>query len=414
MRNAAARRRLKQERSSGAKVHPMHRLAASLWRLTHLLTFLFSFCGQAQAAQQVELHIFWSRGCPHCESALSFLDPLTTQYPDLKLIRHELSEDPGNLPILIRLAERHGINEPGVPFMVLGNEVFVGYQDDATTGRMLKQKIEACLRSGCETRLDDLAVPAANSPVLRLPDSVRLPAWGMVDLRELSLPLLTVVLAAADGFNPCAMWVLVFLIGLLLQIQNRFRRWMLGLAFLAGSALVYFLIMVAWLNTLRYFSAVLWIRAGIAVVAIIAGVWALRDALRDQTVCRVTAAPARRAILERLRGLALSASLPLALLGIVLLAFAVNLVEFLCSAGIPAVYTQYLALKDLPLWQHYAYLSLYILVFLADDLLIFVGAMLALEIGGVGQRVGRWSRLIGGVVLLILGILLLFKPEWLM
>lgn len=376
------------------------------------LLLLWALAAWADPAPRVDLHVFWSKGCPHCEKALVFLEPLPQRYPSLHIHRHEVSQDRNSRELLIQVAKQYQLRDVGVPLFVVGEEVLIGYQDDASTGSLLKSRIEACLQAACQTRIASSIWPAQASASHIA--SIQLPFFGQIELQKLSLPVLTIVLAAADGFNPCAMWVLVFLIGLLLGVESRARRWLLGGTFIAASALVYFLIMAAWLNTLIFFGGVVWIRMAIALVALVAGIWALRDFFRNEAVCKVTAVPARRALLERMRSLALSSSLPLALLGIALLAFAVNVVELLCSAGIPAVYTQYLALSSLPAWQHYAYLGLYIVVFMADDLIVFSGAMLALEITGLNQRYTRWSKLAGGVVLLIIGIVMLLKPEWLM
>lgn len=387
-------------------------MSKEMLRLCLLPLFLFlALTARAEPTPQVDLHVFWSKGCPHCEKAQAFLTPLLHIYPSLRIHSHEVSRDRKNLELLVSVAKQHQLGEVGVPLFVLGDEVFVGYQDDASTGQLLRGRIEACLRTECKTYL---VSPVASAPTTPPSASIQLPLLGQIEIQKLSLPALTIVLAAADGFNPCAMWVLVFLIGLLLGIKSRPRRWLLGGTFIAASALVYFLIMAAWLNALLFLGAVIWIRVAIALVALFAGIWSLRDFYRDEQICTVTAAPARRAVLEKMRSLALSSSLPLALIGIALLAVAVNVVELLCSAGIPAVYTQYLALSSLSTWQHYAYLGLYILVFMADDLIVFAGAMLALEITGLNQRYTRWSKLVGGVVLLIVGGLMLLKPEWLM
>jgi hypothetical protein len=198
-------------------------------------------------------------------------------------------------------------------------------------------------------------------------------------------------------------------------MEDRLRMWVLGAAFIAGSALVYFLFMAAWLNFLLFIGAVVWVRAGVALVALAGGIHYLREYFRNpEAVCKVTAPQARRRVFERLRGLAGERRFWLALAGIVALAFAVNLVELLCSAGIPAVYTQVLALSELPAWQYYAYLALYILVFMLDDLVVFVVAMRTLQIAGATTRYVRFSHLAGGVVLLAIGALLLLRPEWLM
>lgn len=399
-------------------------LRRALGVITGLACCLFSLLAAgSEAAPGVDLHIFWSQGCPHCEKALAFLDRLEKRYPDLRVHRYELSQNPAHLQAFVRETQRHRIERPGVPMILIGGRAYVGYRDDASTGEILEAAVRQCLQTPCIDSFvlapsqSDAAVAladAAREPAVSR-DSIRLPLFGAVDLRGLSLPLLTVTLAAADGFNPCAMWVLVFLIGLLLGVTSKLRRWLLGSAFIAASALVYYLIMAAWLNTLLVLGAVIWIRLGIALVAVVAGVWLLRDFFRKAlAACEVTAAPARRLVLEKLRVLAVSSSMPLALAGIVLLAFAVNVVELLCSAGIPAVFTQSLALRQLPSWQYHAYLGLYVLVFMLDDLIIFLGAMLALEVTGLGQSYARWTRLIGAVVLMAIGALMVFKPEWLM
>ncbi len=385
-----------------------------LKRLQYLLCGCLLFSGIAVAqAPRADVHIFWSKGCPHCEKALAYLVPLPDVYSGLKIHPHEVSSDKENLAMLVEFAKQRQLHELGVPLTVIGDEIMVGYQDDATTGEWLKSRIESCLQKNCVTHLAGPRPQLAASAPVTIPTSIDLPLFGQTNLRSLSLPVLTIALAAADGFNPCAMWVLVFLMGLLLGVTSRFRRWLLGGSFIASSAFVYFLIMAAWLNTLQFLGAVIWLRMAIAILALLVGFWSIRAGMKKEITCSVTAAPARRAVFDKLRQLALSSSLPLAITGICLLAFAVNIVELLCSAGIPAVYTQYLALQALPPWQHYLYLGLYILVFMADDLLVFIGAMLTLEIAGLGQHYSRWSKLIGGVIMLILGMLMLFRPEWL-
>jgi hypothetical protein len=246
------------------------------------------------------------------------------------------------------------------------------------------------------------------------PKTIRVPLLGEINIAALSLPVLTVVLAGIDGFNPCAMWTLVFLVGLLVGMPDRLRMWTLGSAFIATSAAVYYLFLAAWLNVLLFLGMMLWIRVAVAVVALGGGAYYLREFfMNPEALCRVTGSASRQRVLTQLRAVALEQRFWLALLGIVLLAIAVNLVEFVCSAGIPAVYVQILTMSQLPTWQYHAYLLLYILIFMLDDLLIFVIAMKTLQVSGLSGTYARWSHLIGGVLLLLIGALLLFKPEWL-
>jgi len=94
--------------------------------------------------------------------------------------------------------------------------------------------------------------------------------------------------------------------------------------------------------------------------------------------------------------------------------FLVNLVELICSAGLPAVFTQVLALNELAKWQYYLYILLYIFFFMLDDLFVFSFAMITLQMTGITTKYVKYTRLIGGIILAIIGILILFRPDLLM
>ena len=379
--------------------------------------------GDSDRRGVIDVYLFWALGCPHCERAMAFLDRLQKEDARVRLHPLEVTRDARNREAFLRLVDRHRVTDPIVPLVVIGSRVIEGYLDDASTGAELRALALDCLASGCADTVAPLlaggeAAPATADATARprpLPESVRLPLLGEVQLRNLSLPALTVALGAVDGFNPCAMWTLVFLIGLLVGMPDRTRRWTLGVAFLAASALVYYLIMAAWLSALLFFGMVVWIRVAIGLVALAAGLYNLREfAVSKEAVCEVTRPAERRKVFERLRGLASERRFAFAVAGIVLLAFAVNVVELLCSAGIPAVYTQVLAMTELSRWQYHLYLALYILVFMLDDLVVFLTAMATLEVAGATGQYARYGHLMGGGVLLAIGALMLLRPEWLM
>ena len=396
---------------------------------------LLLLCGGAWAAAErgVDVYLFWREGCPHCERAIEFLRRVEAEQPLARVHYFEVSRSAANRAALIAYAEKRKIDDLAVPFTVVGDEAIVGWGGDAFSGRPLLARIRACSHGACPDSLGPLlraagllapegaapaaggaqpASPAAGVRRAALPETIALPLLGEVALAALSLPALTLFLGALDGFNPCAMWTLVFLIGLLLGMKDRARMWILGGAFIAASAAVYFVFMAAWLNTLLFIGMVVWVRVGVALVALGGGFYYLREYfVNPEAACKVTAPEGRRRVLERLRSLAAEQRFWIALGGIVALAFAVNLIELFCSAGIPAVYTQVLALSPLPAWHYYAYLSLYIFVFMLDDLVVFVVAMKTLQLTGITTRYVRLSHLLGGAALLAIGALLLLRPE---
>jgi len=373
------------------------------------LAILLAVLAMPAAAAGVDVYLFWAVGCPHCEREIEFLDRVAAGNPGVRLHKLEVSRSRANAALMVQAAQRLGVGVGSVPLTVIGDRAWVGYDGDATTGREIAAHIAACLEKGCAPAI---AAPARREA--RIPEALRLPLVGEVRTANLSLPALTALLGAADGFNPCAMWVLVFLLGLLAGMKDRARMWLLGIAFVAASALVYLLILGAWLNVLLLAGSVAFVRIAIGVVALAGGGFYLREFVTNADMkCEVTAPERRRRVLERLKALAQRRDLLPALAGIVLLAFAVNVVEFLCSAGIPAVFAQVLALSELAPLEYFGYLLLYVAVFMLDDLVVLVAALKTLEATGLTTRYARWSNAVGGVALLVIGALLIFRPEWL-
>ena len=243
-----------------------------------------------------------------------------------------------------KVVRRFGMTTPVVPLIVVGDRFVVGFRDAATSGREIEAALFNCLAGSCPDPVAGLMASQAEGPdaqpivTTALPGTVQIPLVGTVSTANLSLPTLTVVVAAVDGFNPCAMWALVFLIGLLLGLRDRRRMWLLGATFLGASAVIYFLILAAWLNLFLLLGAVLWVRLALGAGAVAGGCYDLHEYARHGAeVCSVTAPARRRLVLERLRALGAERRLALALAGITLLAFAVTLVDLLCSVGLPAV-----------------------------------------------------------------------------
>ncbi len=248
-------------------------------------------------------------------------------------------------------------------------------------------------------------------------EEFNIPILGEINAKTVSLPLFSIVVGAVDGFNPCAMWILVFLISMLLGMKDRKKMWILGIAFIATSGLVYLLFMVSWLNLAVFLSKITIIRWLIAVFAIIFGMTNLYRyfaSLGQDVGCDVTDAKKRSKIMEKIKKIVSEQKFALAVLGVMVLAASVNILELLCSLGLPVVFTQVLALNDLSVPETIFYFFLYMLFFLLDDIIIFVIAMTTLKIKGISNKYTKYSHLIGGIIMVILGLLMVLKPEWLM
>jgi thiol-disulfide isomerase/thioredoxin len=370
---------------------------------------------------KVNLYLFWSKTCPHCKDEISFINGIKPEYPNLTVYDFEITTRKNAL-ILKKIGQELEVDIASVPITFVGNDHFAGYLSDETSGKQLVYLIEEYTKKGdpdvvgeiinSDKGLSPTPSPEENESKSKLPEEVKIPLVGAVKIKNLSLPVLTFVIALLDGFNPCAMWVLVFLISLLLGMRDRLKMWTLGTVFILASGFVYFLFLSAWLNLVMFLGFVTWVRVLIGLVALSMGVYQLNDYVKNKNAaCKVTGGKKRKKVFDRLKEITQRKEFLLALGGIVVLAFAVNLVELVCSAGLPAIYTQVLSLTPMPKWQYYIYLLFYIIIFMIDDMAVFVVAMVTLNAVGVNNKYARLSRLIGGTLILILGLLMLFKPE---
>jgi len=387
-----------------------------------LLLLCLPFTIKAAPAQEpVNIYFFYGQGCPHCAAEELFLDQLEQEYGnDIKVYRYETWYNQDNVKLLQEFATAYDLNITGVPVTFVGNQSIIGYDSQGLKANEIKRALGTCLTTDYTCLADEIINSKQNNTNQAtekkgISTVINLPFFGQKDLKEYSLPVLSVVIGILDGFNPCAMWVLIFLITLLLGMQERWKMWLLGSTFIFASAGVYFLFMAAWLNFLMFLGYVSFLKIGIGIFGIISGILFIRDYWKNRNgTCKVVNTEKRKKIFDRLKDIVKKPNIWLALGGIILLAFTVNLVELACSLGFPAIFTQILSLADLPAWQYYGYILLYLLFFLLDDLLVFVIAMTTLKVAGFSGKYTRYSSLIGGILILIIGLILIFKPSWLM
>jgi len=375
--------------------------------LAFTASFLF-LSSPAVAKDDLSIYLFWSKSCPHCAEEKAFLQALEKKYPALRVNLHETSNPQSN-KLLQDAGKILSADISHIPLTIIGNNYLIGYLDDETTGQQIESIVKDCLK---QNNCPDIFSEPSTEKKLSIPENIKLPLIGSLKTKSLSLPLLAFLIALLDGFNPCAMWTLLFLISLLLNMKDKKRMWILGFSFIAASAFVYFLFMSAWLNLFLFIGLINWVRIIIGSVALFAAYYQLKDYfLNKKGTCKTEGDQKRKKTFEKIKLITQKDNLFIALFGIILLAFAVNLVELLCSAGLPAIFTQILVMNDLPVWQYYSYLVFYVLIFMLDDMIIFYIAMRTLHAVGIESKYARLSRLLGGIVILIIGLLMLFKPE---
>lgn len=394
----------------------------------------------------INIHLFYGNGCPHCAAEEEFLSDYLKDRTDVKLYKYEVWYDSNNQELLSKVQKEMGTtNKNGVPFTVIGKKTIVGYADGVTdeqikdainyylnndyrdyageiTGKVKKNEVKEDTtkdESKAEDKKENKIEKADDTKDSDQTDeNVTVPVLGKINAKKVSLPILAVVLGFVDGFNPCAMWILIFLITMLFNMKDRKKMWILGLTFILTSGIVYLMFMLAWLNLATFISKIAFIRLLIAVIALVVGlinVYKYIDSLKKKDEgCDVVDKKDRKKIMEKIISITHEKKFIIALLGIMALAASVNIIELMCSIGIPLLFTQILAMNNLSTFSYMIYMFIYIFFFLIDDIVIFVISMVTLKVTGLSTKYTKYSHLVGGIIMLIIGLLLIIKPELLM
>ena len=347
---------------------------------------------------KINLYFFRMDGCPHCAEEEKWLENIKDKYTDyLNIYDYEIKNSKTNREYYYNV--KKVLNDDvtkSVPYTVIGETYFVGFSE--TVGEQIENKIK---------ELIDENVKSSND--------VKIPLLGKVNMKKVSIPLVATILGAVDGFNPCAMWILLLLINMCISIKDKKKMKVVGFTFVLSSGLVYFLSMLG-IGVILDFTTVIYIRNIIAILAIILGIYNLYVYIktRKDTGCHVMKKEKRKTVITKINKMLSNKSFILMILGTVLLSVSVNLVELACSLGFPTIFLEILSLNKIHGFSKIIYLLIYIFFYIIDDLVILILSLKAFETKGISTKYNKYVNLVGGILLLLMGILLIFKPDWVM
>ena len=355
---------------------------------------------QDDGETQVQLYFFWSQKCPHCLKAVPFVDSLERDYPWLEVHSSEISQNRKNLKRYVEIANLLGHKTSSVPALFVCGQLITGYDSPQGIGQQILDHAHACRQTPA------MAFSATDDNALLLP------FIGKLDPQSNSLFIFTLIIAGMDSFNPCAFFVLMFLLSLMVHARSRARMLLIGTTFVAISALIYFLFMTAWLNLFIMVGAISVITLIAGMVAIVIGIINTKDYfLFKQGPSLTIPESAKPTLYRRMRELLKANNIATMLVGTAALAIAANSYELLCTAGFPMVYTRLLTLSELSNLQHYAYLVLYNIIYVIPLMIIVIIFSFTLGAYKLSEQQGRFLKLLSGLMMLGLGLIMLFAPN---
>jgi glutaredoxin len=370
------------------------------------------------AVSSVDIEVFVRNGCPHCAKAELFLQALKREQPALRIIIHDISQEQTALAKLQQLAKVQGLRSVKVPAFQVGGQLIVGYSDEITTGQLIRGALTQIQISqnqdasdSCEAE-QSLSCEAVGEVSRKAAQPIVLDFFGRrLSLDEIGLPLFTLAMGLLDGFNPCSLWVLILMISLLAPMNNRLRMTAIAGTFVAVEGIAYFIFMAAWLNLFLLIGLSRLSEIVIAAIALLAGMINLKDFwFFGRGVSLSIPDSAKPDIYAGIRRILQAENLTGALIGTVLLAILVQIVELMCTSGFPALYTRILTLKQLDSMSYYGYLLLYNVAYMFDDIIILAIGVITLSQHRLQEKEGRWLKLISGLVMVGLGIYLIAAP----
>ena len=382
----------------------------------------------AVPAHRVSVYFFWGDGCPHCADEKPFLESLQKRFPGMEIKSYEVWRNKQNAGLMANLVRAYEVSQGGVPMTFVGNRSFVGFSKQ--TGIAIAAAVSQCLAEPCSDPLDILEHaglkktdgllssgattlnPSVQTPgAAAVEKTIDLPFFGSMDATALSLPMLTLMIAGMDSFNPCAFFVLLSLLGLMIHARSRGRMLLVGGIFVFFSGFIYFLFMAAWLNLFLIMGQVAIITRIAGVLTLVIAVINIKDFfLFKKGVSLTIPDSAKPKLFERMRGLIHASSFPSLLAGTTLLAIVANSYELLCTAGFPMAYTRILTLSKLSSLSYYLYLALYNVIYVVPLLIIVVIFAVTLGKRQLTEFQGRFLKLVSGAMMLGLALALLINP----
>ena len=377
--------------------------------------------GKSVVEIKTNVVVFVREGCTHCKDEEEFLDGLLTKRNDFEATYYRL-ENEKERKVWDEFTSRVKISKV-TPITVIGVNYIIGFDKAETTGAEIIALIEKTKKEKIVTDLkiinsggfqmesstcdENGLVPCTSQPSVNIP----LPIFGSINTQKYPLLILSVLLGFFDGFNPCAMWVLMTFLVILLQVGNRKRMFLFAGTFIVAEALMYALILTVWYKTWDFVKLDTIITPIVGIVAVVGGIFFLSEWRKKEIECRVTNINARQKIRQKIHDLAKDKFTLLTFFAILGIAFSVNIIEFACSIGIPQAFTKVLELNNLSFFQTGFFIGVYILFYMIDDFIVFGIALYSADKLHLTTRYSKLSNLIGGIVMIILGLVLMFKSR---
>lgn len=384
--------------------------------------------------KKVKIEYFGRKDCKNCANLEKFLKELSTKRDDFEYVEHKIDESKEEKAFFDETTSKLKLVK-GTPIIYIDGHIIQGFNTADTTGKEIESLINSgktkdkililkeYVESGQTGNVSSNGAVCTGDTVCEVPGLtkgaenqvlVNIPIINKtVDLTNYSLLTMSIILGTIDGFNPCAMWVLVLFLTALIAVGNKVKMFRVAGLFIFAEAAMYFFILNAWIYAWDFVGLDKWVTPLVGIVGIVGGIFFIRNYLKkgDTLECEVTDFEQRAKISKKIKDIANKPFTLLTALAIIGLALSVNVIEFACSVGIPQTYTKILQINEVPFWTRQFYTFIYIIGYMIDDIIVFGFALMSVNKLQLTTKYSKWVNLFGGILMIILGLIMLIKPS---
>ena len=389
--------------------------------------------GNSQA-KKVKIEYFGRKDCKNCANLEKFLKELSAKRDDFEYVEHKIDKSREEKAFFDETTSKLKLVK-GTPIIYIDGHIIQGFNTADTTGKEIESLINSAkakdkiltlkeyLESGQAGNVSSNGAVCTGDTVCEVPGLtkgaenqvlVNIPIINKtVDLTNYSLFTISLILGTIDGFNPCAMWVLVLFLTALIAVGNKIKMFRVAGLFIFAEAAMYFFILNAWIYAWDFVGLDKWVTPLVGIIGIAGGIFFIRNYLKkgDTLECEVTDFEQRAKISKKIKDIANKPFTLLTALAIIGLALSVNVIEFACSVGIPQTYTKILQINEVPFWTRQFYTFIYIIGYMVDDIIVFGFALMSINKLQLTTKYSKWVNLFGGILMIILGLIMLIKPS---
>ena len=389
--------------------------------------------GNSQS-KKVKIEYFGRKDCKNCANLEKFLKELSAKRDDFEYVEHKIDKSKEEKAFFDEATSKLKLVK-GTPIIYIDGHIIQGFNTADTTGKEIENLIDSgktknkiltlkeYVESGQTGNVSSNGAVCTGDTVCEVPGLtkgaenqvlVNIPIINKtVDLTNYSLLTMSIIFGTIDGFNPCAMWVLVLFLTALIAVGNKVKMFRVAGLFILAEAVMYFFILNAWIYAWDFVGLDKWVTPLVGIVGIIGGIFFIRNYLKkgDTLECEVTDFEQRAKISKKIKDIANKPFTLLTALAIIGLALSVNVIEFACSVGIPQTYTKILQINEVPFWTRQFYTFIYIIGYMVDDIIVFGFALMSINKLQLTTKYSKWVNLFGGILMIILGLIMLIKPS---